>query len=35
MKQSHIWEANRFSGSPEIPRFFMELEDSLPYTDLM
>jgi len=28
----HSWEANKQSASQEIPRFFMELEGSLPYS---
>jgi len=32
MAQSPSWEANLFAASQEIPRIFMEPEDSLPHS---
>ena len=34
MEQSPSWEANRFSASQEILRFFVEPAGSLPYSQV-
>ena len=34
MKQSPSWESNMFSANQEIPRIFMELEGSLPHSQV-
>ena len=34
MEQSPSWEANRFSGSQEIPLIFLEPEGSLPHSQV-